>query len=94
VTWLKNEGWWKGFVCVMLMNALFVAVYVNFMLDTRIKFQENLNPSTRAIPVYSKSQNFHIMLFALIITLFLINIFYFLTQFLNPGIKNLAHLPA
>lgn len=74
------------------MNGLFILTYLKFVFDTRVTYIENSIPSQPPIPQYSRSPNFNTMLILCISSLGLANLSYFLTQFLNPGIRNLEEV--
>lgn len=74
---MTNTGWRGSFYCVLLINVLVIAVCIMLALDRTV-------PQFTAADEAAASR----LLLLLIdgVLLFLVDLTYFLTQFLNPGI--------
>lgn len=68
-----------------MMNAIFVAIYLNFLLDKRVDYYQHKDSGRY-------SDNYAVIVILMIATLGMINLSYLLTQFLNPGIRNLQQI--
>ena len=67
--------------------------FTTFVLDTRIQYEENGNdPSKQELAKYGKSRNYLVMKLLCVMSLVFIDITYAMTQFLNPGIRNLGKI--
>ena len=75
-----NKGWYVSIICIVILNAVFVLGFVAF-----------LNNADHGIKHISQTDKNRIII-ANITTFVLMNFTYFLTQFLNPGVRNLSSI--
>ena len=75
-----NKGWYVSILCILILNAIFVMGFIVF-----------LNYADKGVKPMKEADKNRIMVFN-IATIVLINLTYFLTQFLNPGVRNLSSI--
>ena len=75
-----NKSWYVSIACIAIINAIFVLGFMLFLSNA----DKGIHPMKEA------DKNRVIVLN--ITTFALINITYFLTQFLNPGVRNLTSI--
>ena len=77
---LINQKWYHSLTCIILLNILFILIIV-FLASGLNTSNDLMNPEDR-----KKSIFINLGLMALI------NFTYFLTQFMNPGVRNLSSI--
>ena len=77
---MSNKNWYLSLACLLVINGLFALVLVFFINGSKT----GMNPMSQA--------DVNKYLIINIAVLVLTNITYFLTQFLNPGVRNLSSI--
>lgn len=80
---MSNVNWYYSLPCILLMDALMVLGLVVYL--------RNISDISNFHRKQDDSQS-KLCLFVSIGALFFINFFYFLTQFMNPGIRNFSKI--
>lgn len=77
---MTNKEWYQSLGCMAIINLIFVMGLLTYIKNTSLA-NKHSNPDTvRKFKIIN------------IVILSVINISYLLTQFLNPGIRNLSEI--
>ncbi len=88
---LSNDHWGHTLGCVLFLDVVFVFCLILFIFSANNhlvsdnKVQTNLNQGTK-----NPDNDVLIIVLSSVVCLLLINISYFLCQFMNPGIRNIT----
>ena len=84
---MLNRQWYLSLACLLIVNVIF-ALVIGLYISSVNSTPNNVNFAPNSV----KSTPNNMLLGFNVVMLGLVNLSYFLTQFLNPGIRNLAQI--